>query len=685
MSTSEVVGERPEQCVLDVLFAPRRVAVYGASSRNSGALGNVLLRNAVAARPAIDVVAVHPEAEEIDGVPAVRSLSGPVDVALVSVPAHAVPSAVADASTAGCAVAVVLSSGFAEAGAEGARLQEDLRVAAGAIRVIGPNCMGVVSRLGERWFNGSYFWDLPKTPGSIGLISQSGAFGGMFLAESRSRELGLSRFVSIGNAADVDATELLAWLGSDPQTGVVGMFLEAVTDGKRFVELARSITTEKPVVVLKGAKRGSGARAAASHTGALAGAHGVFAAAMRAAGVIEAPDSDAFFDILASLAAQQPAGRRAARPAQVAIVTVSGGPGVLAADAAEEIGLAVPPARRETVARLTSLVPGFAALGNPFDFTPQCPPDVLQAAVRTVLEDPTYDSAVLVDCGLDRPEMADAFASAAASRHLATSAFVLDAPETARVLRARGIPSFQGPERAVRSLGHRPRRPAADGPGVTVAVADGERNGHPDLPKDFLDEWESKELLGATLPRPREERTSSVEEAVAVARQLGGVVVAKACGPAHKSDAGLVRTSLDPTGVAACWDQLAAAGDGSVLVAEEVTGELELFVGGQRDPTFGPVISVGFGGVMAEVLDDVCFLLAPVEPDDLEMGVRTLRGARLLDGFRGSPAVDRATLFRVVRAVSDALTTHQEILEIDCNPVAVRNGCCLVLDALVVR
>lgn len=678
--------ERP---LLDALFHPRSAVVYGASARRPDGLGNVLLRNMHGAPSTLDLVAVHPDAVELDGVPAQPSLCRPVDLALFSVPADAAPGAVADAADAGCPVGVVLSSGFAEAGERGRHLQHALVEAAGPMRLVGPNCMGVLSDMGGVWCNGSYFWDPPRRAGPVGLVSQSGAFGGMFLAEARRRDLGLARFVSVGNAADLTEIDFLEWLGSDPATQVVGMFIEGVGDGRRFVEVARAVSERKPVVVLKGAKHAAGKRAAASHTGTAAGSHAVFAAALRSAGVVEVGDSDSFFDTLAAMTSGQgtTAGvadrRRAGKQrtvSRVAIVTVSGGPGVLAADAAESAGVLVPPPSPKVERHLATLVPDFAALGNPFDFTPQCRPEHLSAAVRAVVEDDAFDAVVLIDCGLDRPELARGFVAATSARGVAATAFVLDAPATKSVLVEAGVPCLDSPERAVRAL-----VASFSGPSVIAASSFGYANPLPDGSLEILSEWESKEILGQHLLRPREELTTSPAHAEAASRRIGGALVAKSSGVAHKSDAGLVRTGLDGAGVAACWEELAAAGDGRVIVSEEVDASLELVVGGVRDDTFGPVISIGLGGVATEVLADVCFVLPPVNRATLESAIQRLRGARLFDAFRGRRGVDRESLFGIVDAVSRLLEEHPDVVEVDCNPVMVAHGRPVVVDALVVR
>jgi acyl-CoA synthetase (NDP forming) len=256
--------------LLDALFLPRRVAVYGASARDPAKLGNTLLRNVATGASTVEALAVHPSSTTIDGVgafPSLRAAGAPVDLALVSVPAPMVEAAVADAAVGGARVGVVLSSGFGETGADGQAIEARLAKTANehGMRLVGPNCMGVVSSLGDAgWLNGSYFWSRPEHAGSISFISQSGAFGGMFFAECRARALGVARFASLGNSVDVIETDVLEALAGDDATAAIGMFVESFRDGRRFVDVARRVTPTTPVVVLKAGKAAAGARAAAS-------------------------------------------------------------------------------------------------------------------------------------------------------------------------------------------------------------------------------------------------------------------------------------------------------------------------------------------------------------------------------------------------------------------------------------
>ena len=434
---------------LDSLFKPRSIAVYGASATDSGKLGNTLLSNA--ANGAGNVVAVHPDATMIDGIPAVAKLDRRIDLALISVPDKRVEAAVTDAASAAAGTAIVLSSGFGETGAAGRAVQDRLVAIArsAGMRLVGPNCMGVVSHLGgNRWLNGSYFWRIPNTAGGLSFVSQSGAFGGMFFAHMRASGLGLSRFLSVGNSADIGITDALEWLGDDDQTRAIGMFVEGIGDGRRFVEVARKITPRKPVVVLKAGKMAAGAKAAASHTGSMAGSHAAIRAGLRRAGVIEAADTEAFFDAMDVAAV----GLRKKPARNIAIVTISGGPSVLAADAAERAGLALPALGQATVDRLRGLVPAFAALGNPIDLTPQCPIDNFIPAIEAIYADAAVEGVVAINCGLDMKPFGTGVARGVAATGKPTAAFVLDAPGVEAEIAGAGVLRFVSPERAVNAL-----------------------------------------------------------------------------------------------------------------------------------------------------------------------------------------------------------------------------------------
>jgi acyl-CoA synthetase (NDP forming) len=434
---------------LTPLFEPSSIAVYGASKRDDRRLGNQLLRN-VLAGGASSVVAVHPQGGELEGLTAVPSVGRAVDLALVSVPAARAVAAVRDAAQAGARSVVVLSSGFGEAGPKGAAIQDELvaMTRASGTRLVGPNCMGVLShRGGDDWLDGSYFWDVPHRPGGVSFVTQSGAFGGIFLSEVRQRHAGMARFLSLGNAADVTVSDALEWLGADDRTTTIGLFVESLADGHRFVEVARKVSAAKPIVAIKAGRSRSGARAAASHTGSIAGAYGPVRAAFLRAGIHAEIDSQAFFDRL--FATSTLSGRIVDN---VAIITVSGGPGVLAADAVEALGGQLPELDAATQATIRALVPDFAPTTNPVDLTPQCLPERMDEAVRAVFRAADVDGVVLIDCGLDVAALGHAVTAGARETGKPVTAYVLDTPDLAEALIAGDVPLFPSVERAVGAL-----------------------------------------------------------------------------------------------------------------------------------------------------------------------------------------------------------------------------------------
>ena len=433
---------------LDPLLAPASIAVWGASATDPSKLGNVLLRNA-GSDPAIAVTPVHRTADEIDGIRA-RPAPASIDLALISLPAPAVESALVQAAEAGAGAAIVLASGFGEAGAEGRRRERRLLdlAADASMRLVGPNCMGVVSRTDAAWLNATYFWSVPLQPGPIGFVSQSGAFGGVFFGQLRERGMGMSRFVSVGNSADVNETDVIEWLADDDRTEVIGVFCESLGGGRRFVDVARRAIERKPVIVLKSGKVSTGARAAAGHTGALTSDHLIVQAALRRAGAIEAATTDEFFDLLhaaSSSASRSPSDDR------VAVITVSGGPSVLAADTVDMIGARLPATSERLRRALEPLLPDFAAVANPFDLTPQCPPASFGPAVEAVFASGEYDRVVVINCGIDSASLADAVVSARERHPIPTTAFLLDTPEMRGRFAEAGIAVLGSAEAAVRA------------------------------------------------------------------------------------------------------------------------------------------------------------------------------------------------------------------------------------------
>jgi acetyltransferase len=691
---------------LGPLFAPRSVAVLGVS-RQPGKLGYRLLQNVRESGYAGTVYPVNPSGEPILGyatIPDVAGLPEGVDLALVSLPAPAVPGAVRALASRRARVGVILSSGFGEVDEAGRNAQAELLATArsAGLRLVGPNCMGVYSAPAQ--LNGTYFWDLPRVEmaplveaappggdemprpaaGGVSVVSQSGAYGGLIFRHLGSHGLAIARFLSIGNQVDVDIAEVLAFLADDPATTLVACFVEALRDGRAFVDVAARTTARKPVVVLKGGRSDAGRRAAGSHTGALAGTYEVYRAAFRRAGVVLAEETEEFFDAIEALHA---VGDRSADRPRVAIVTVSGGPSVIAADAAERVGLEVPALSPATQAALRGLLPPFAAAGNPVDLTPQVEPARIGPVVDRIFAEPTIAGIIAVNVGLDITEFADAVVAASAHTGKAAVAFTADAPRISERFRTGGVPVLASPERAVRawralSASRRPR-PSDDVRGRRVAT---------DLPPGVTGPLPyavaRRTLEACGVKFCREAIVESVEAAVQAADAIGYPVVVKAdaMGLTHKTEAGGVLLDLGGAEAvrAACRDLAARTGARRYIVQERVGPGVELLVGARRDEVFGPVVVFGTGGVFAEVFRDVSVRLAPLVDRDAEEMLGEGARARLLAGPRGRSPVSPSLIRGLLRAVSDLVVGEPRIVEIDLNPVIAGGADAVAVDALMI-
>jgi acyl-CoA synthetase (NDP forming) len=645
---------------LSPLFAPRGVAVLGAS-RNPVKLGHRLVRNLLAPGFSGDVFPVNPSGEAIlgrDSVTRVEDLPRGLDLALVSLPAKAVLPAVRALGARSCRLCVVLASGFGETGETGRAVQDELRAIALAtgMRIVGPNCMGAVNVPGH--VNASYFWDVPRRPGGITFVSQSGAYGGLFFREARERSLGVAKFLSIGNQSDLGFTECLAWLADDPETRVVGLFVEGILDGRAFVTAARRLARAKPVVALKGGRAEAGRRAAGSHTGSLAGAWETYRAAFAAAGVVVVEETEELFDAMVTLEAH---GARPPRDAAVAILTISGGPSVVAADAAEAAGLRVPGLPVERRLALRAHLPDFGADGNPVDMTPQMEPAGFEPSVRLVLEAPEVSGAIAIDIGLDRPEYADALVAAQTATGKPVVACTVDTPDMDRRLGAAGVPLVPGPERAVRAyralvrhgeLRRRTETAPASRPLRTLSAALAGRLGTERGP---LGQTDARALLAAYgVPFPRERVVATGEEALSAALEIGYPLVVKTARPdvLHRTEAGgVVLGVANEEALARAVRALETRlGPGPLLVQEEVPRGLEL---------------------------------APLTPETARAMLAEGRRAALLRGFRGATAVDEATLVEILVGIGHLLADHATIVELDLNPLIASGGRVVAVDALV--
>jgi acyl-CoA synthetase (NDP forming) len=674
----------------DALFRPRRVAIVGASA-TPGKAGELFLRNLTSPESGFrgEALAIHPTATALLGVPAFPRLDAaptPIDLAVVVTPPATVPSVIEDCGRAKVPVAVVISGGFAETGAEGAKLQSRAVEAAKAngVRLVGPNCFGVVDV--GRGLNASLAIGLPRK-GGISLITQSGAYGMAAYSRSIDEGMGFAKIVALGNKADVDEADMLEFFGRDPETKVVAALLESIGDGRRLFETIAAITETKPVVVLKTGRHAGAQRAAASHTAALATDAKIVEAALRQAGAHVVEDGRTLLDVAAALDRQPPL-----RGKRIAVVTNSGGTGVELADLLEEKGLEVPalsPALQHAVA---ALLPPHGSPANPIDVTTDWArfPQMYGACVEALLASDEVDAVVpvLLQRSALMPKVCDAIMKAhETSRgrgaekplHICWAAPREADANRARLLEA-GVPCHSWPAATATALAATlATRPANRPPSSPVPCASlsGIKGWAPAADAFSL-------LQSAGFPVSAFAMASSAEEAAQTAEGLGFPVVLKAerAGLVHKSDAGAVRLGLrDRAAVAAAFDEFdRLLGPGPALVQKQASPGIELMVGARRDPTFGPLVMCGLGGVWVEALDDVSLRLAPIDAEEARLMLGELKGRKVLEGFRGGAAVDPDAVARLVARLSQWFAGASRLEELDLNPIIARGVSLTLVD-----
>ncbi|MFP4390398.1 MAG: acetate--CoA ligase family protein, partial [Desulfococcaceae bacterium] len=624
------------------------------------------------------------------------------DLAIVFVPARRVPEVVRECGKAGIRGIMLESGGFAESGPEGEALQAAVAVAAAehGVRIWGPNCMGLVDAVRGLVFSfvAPGIWDT-LTPGDVSLIVQSGMLSGAFLIDNMTRGImGVSKVCSVGNKMDVDECDLMEYLIQDPDTRCIGLYLEAIPKGRRFIELCRR--SPKPVVVLKGGQSRRGAEAARSHTASMAGDREVIRGALAGAGVIQAHDFQQMMDVCRTLAAFPEV--KTEGEGRVAVLTYSGGAGIVSADFMEELNLTPATLSEESLSELRAVFPEWMKPGNPVDLWPAVERNGAEAAygaaARAVAADPNVD-AVFIHAfagGFALNPNLPALVSTiqAAGKPCVCWLTGVDADARAFQKRAQemGMPVFREVFRAAECLAavFERRRIRPDSPASISA---------PDLPESVrqrlemaggvLDEALSKTLLSEMgILAVEEVVTTAVGEAKAAAERFGWPVVLKGLRPGtvHKTEAGLVRMGVDSEGAleSAFSELLDAAEGGGVLVQRQVPAGLELIAGLVRDPQFGPCVMAGMGGVLAEVLKDTAFGIAPLTKADALALIGRLRSQALLDGFRGAPPVDRQALAEILVRLGNLGAAAERVREVDINPLIVVDGKPMAVDAAVV-
>ncbi len=693
---------------LGALFNPASIALVGASpdlSKPGGRCLAFLQKFGYAGR----IYPINPRYQAIGALTCYADLSAlasPVDLVVLLVPANAVSQYVSDAAAAGARAAIVCSSGFAEAGAEGVRLQQDLIDCAdrNSMVVLGPNCLGLIDLHHGlvASFSTALESDLPLVAGPIALVSQSGAMGIAVFTLAQAEGVAVGKFISTGNEAVLDFTDFLEHLADDPQVTLILGYIEGVRDGRRFVTAARRARAAgKRVAVLKVGQSDAGLRAALSHTGALAGAARVYEAAFRRSGVRTVQDVRSLLDIAVAVPGQRPVAG-----CGVGIVNMSGGAGVMMADACSRHRLEVRRLSEATVLALSKVLPPFVGMTNPVDYGPiYTDPDAIQRCVELVANDPAIHQ-VLVFIGLS-PALAGVIEErlAAVQERSGKPVIVawLGGPVAGvRRLRELGVAVFDEPARAVAAAAHllffnrEPPGPEAPVEPACSALAPATREflrRHAADGRTGLSEREVKLLVADyDIPVGAEVLATSADEALAAARRFNVPLAVKALSPEllHKSDAGAVRLNIAPAQVAAAFRAVIDAAS-SVVGAQRVHGALiqpmagrgiEMLAGVRHDAQFGATVTVGMGGVASEVWDDAATELAPLDMALARSMIARLRVAPLLGAFRGAPAHDVDALADLlVRLGRLAIDAGAALAELDLNPVIVHaagRGCTVV-------
>ena len=680
-----------EEGSLDSLMRPDSVAVVGAS-RRPGTMGYQILDNLLRSGFSGTVYPVNPRARSIHSVRAhasVTELPEVPELAVVVVPKELVPGVVEECGRAGVDAVVVISAGFREVGPAGEERERELleSVRRHEMRMVGPNCMGVINTAPDLGMNATFAPTMPPA-GPIAFMSQSGAMGVSILDYAAEYGFGISQFVSMGNKSDVSGNDLLEYWRRDQDVGVILMYLENFGNPGNFKRIAGRTTRRKPVVAVKAGRSSAGARAASSHTGALAAKDAATEALFAQCGVQRADTVEELFDLAMAFGnAPLPSGPR------VAIVTNAGGPGIIIADACEARGLAVPSLSPAVQRRLREVLPEEASVANPVDMIASADAEDYRAVLQETLTDEAVDSVIAAfvpPLGIEAVDVARAIRAAGEDSPKPVMAVLMGReglPRGMAELREAGVPAYIFPESAARALAAMERhrrwleRPAGDVRSFDVDRgraeevldrAEGEGRG-------LLTVDESLEVLEAYgVPVAPHAVAGGAEEASEAARALGWPVVVKAVAPGlvHKTEAGAVHLGLeseeevrravrDVVRRAGEWEDATLRG---VLVQSMVAGGKETIVGMTTEPAFGPLIMFGLGGIYVEALGDVTFRLQPVTDVDAREMVRSLRGVRLLEGVRGERGVDLERVAEVLQRVSRLVGDHPRIAELDVNP-----------------
>jgi acetyltransferase len=674
---------------LKSFFYPQSVAIIG--SMSPGKLGALLAGQIQAGGYRGSLAAVNPKAQGAPGLPGYIS-AGAIpqtpDLAVIVSPAATVAAALEDCGRAGIHAAVIITSGFSEIGNHSGEAEIAQVARQYGIRYIGPNCAGIASA-------GVDFYptlELRAPAGGVGIVSQSGALGGVLLGCAQQRKLGISKFISYGNGSDLSQVDFLRYLAADDETKVVAVYIESVSDGRQFMEALSECARRKPVLAIKAGRTSAGKRATASHTGSLAGSDAVYDAALRASGAIRVRSVEALIDLCEGFV-HTPAvnGKR------IVIVTNSGGPGVLAADQAEDLGLNVAEPGAEAQAQLREFLPGHCSLKNPIDLTVEGTEDGYRKTLQIVLQE--ADAAVAINVGtpyLDNLALARGVVQGARQSGKPVLANFVPTQlmdESADYLAQHGMINYPSGERAVSVLREMARYTTLRaGLAQKVRVeSTGETLG---LPGDgaMLEPQAMGWLRENGIPVPEFFLAASAAEAVQACERLGYPTVMKVVSPdiLHKSDAGGVIVGIqDADAARKAFAAIERSAQGKTfcgaVVYPLVHAAQEVLLGISRDPQFGPVVAFGLGGIYTEIMRDVSLAIAPIDDQEAMQMIHAIKGIQLLQGARGKPACDLESLAQTLAAFSHLPFRYPEIAEIDLNPVFLLPTGLVVGDVRVIK
>lgn len=691
---------------LETILSPRSVAVLGAST-TKGKVGYDIFSNIIKGGFTGTLYPVNPTANAILSNKAYKSILDipeAVDLAIVILPPKIALTAIGDVIAKGVRGVVIVSAGFREVGGEGREIEDQIvaQCRAAGVRLVGPNCLGVINPIDGVRLNASFSKRMPQ-PGNISFISQSGALCTSVLDFAADRDFGFSKFISIGNKADVDELDLLRYLHEDIDTDVIMIYLEELRRGREFIDEIKEITSGSrptPILAIKSGRTSAGAQAAASHTGALAGSEAIYDAIFKQAGIIRCNTIDELFDFASAFAFKKrsPLGkhiRKIPNGNRVAIVTNAGGPGIIATDMTMSAGLELARFKPDTIEALASHLPATANTHNPVDVIGDAPYDRYEKALSAVISDENVDGALVI---LTPQSMTNALETAKAIVQIAQRSNkpilccfmgVVDVSQGVKYLQEYGYPVYRFPENAANAFAvlYRFSRWVNRQHMAPLVLSHDETRANQIIQaclsagKTKLGELEGNELLACYgFPVLPTRLSTSADEAVAAARDIGLPVVLKIVSPQilHKSDAGGVMVGLKTEDEVRAAYQRIMANAAQYDPKAEITGVLvvkhapegeEIILGANRYPVFGPLLMFGLGGIFVEVFKDVEFRLAPINRNEGRRMIRGIKAYKILKGYRGKPMVDLPVLERLLVSLSDLMMNHPEIKEIDINPL----------------